>query len=129
VANDGPSMPHPRARALRVGLALTSLSLVAISCIVAAMARDVAAGFTTIALCSLGMVASVLVSSHEHLPRGAPLSRRERNILICGLLVSPIAAIGLLIAVASGVVSGWTLAVPGGLAVGAGVYALVLALG
>jgi hypothetical protein len=119
--------PNPRARALRIAYGGTALFFAIGSCGVAAVARDWAAGLTGIALLSLGIAATALITgSAEYLPRGAPLTARERRRLSLGLVAALVLGVALL--VASSVLSPWWLVVPAGLAILAGGYALALLL-
>jgi hypothetical protein len=82
--------PNPRARALRIAYGGTALLLALGSVAVAVVAADWVAGLTGIALCSLGTAATALFTgSAEYLPRGVPLTARERRLLSWGLIVAP----------------------------------------
>jgi hypothetical protein len=123
-----PATPtNPRGRALRIAYGGTALFLAIGSCGVAVVVGDWAAGLTGIAFVSLGIAAAALFTgSAEYLPRGVPLTARERRLLSWGLVAATVLGVGLL--VASTVLSPWWLVVPAGLAVLVGGYALALLL-
>jgi hypothetical protein len=94
--------PHPRARALRITVALTAAWLTLLNVGLGILVGDPGPALLGISLCAVGVILSALYADDSGLlPRGRPLERWERRMLVGALPVLATVGIGLVVAAAA----------------------------